>query len=254
MMKIYLEVSIMKRIFLFVLMLLLTQHLFCENLNIDEALFEGINIKDSSYDFKDGEADFKFNIAYSPFLPAGGIYSIIDTITGKEAIVQIGFAEVDKSPYTIYLPEYIYNFFSSSYDKEIDKLNLKIKFLAWNREGEESNSFNIYSLIVKPEDTKKEISKNGEDLYYIQLGAFSYYQNSYPVIYKLLPSLEVVPKFYMVKKVVETKDKSVEIYRVLAGPYSFDSAKEITKNINSGKKATVFMHSSESVLKEFDKE
>jgi hypothetical protein len=121
--------------------------------------------------------------------------------------------------------------------------------LAWNREGEEASNLDIFNLIVKPEDSVNEMSKNNSDSYYIQLGAFSYYQNSYPVIVSLLPLLNVLPKFYMIK----SGDSDSNMFKVLAGPYNLDKAREIAKNINMSKKASVFIFSGKNIIKDNEK-
>jgi len=237
----------MKKIFYcFLLFVLLLLFFNGEEIDIKDVEFKGLNVKESTYEFDKNELKGNYNIVYSPFLPAGGIYSIKDVKTGKEAIVQVGFAEVDKSPYIIYMPEYLFNFFASSHENDVKSLQLKIKFLAWNREGEEANNLNIYSLVVKPEDAIEEITENGKNVYYLQIGAFSFYQNSYPLIIKLLPSLKVVPRFYMVKK-----DKDNEMFRVLAGPYTIEKAREISKDINTAKKSKIYIKSGEKVLTDF---
>jgi hypothetical protein len=242
----------MKKIIIILIALLLLFVFFNgDKIDLQEVVFEGIDMNNTSYKFTGGELDFNYNIVYSPFLPAGGIYSITDTVTGKEAIIQIGLAEVDESPYMLYLTENLFNFFASSYEKEIKKIKFKIKFLAWNKEGEEAANLNIYNLIVTPENSIEKIKKNGEDQFYLQIGAFSYYQNSYPIIINLLPSLKVTPKFYMVTKNGENEKPGM--FRVLAGPYSLEKARDIAKSINAKKKSTVFIKSSNTVLKEFGK-
>jgi len=235
----------MNKKILIIMFIFLLLFLNGEKIDIQDVLFEGINIKSASYKFDENELNKNYNLIYSPFLPAGGVYSIVDVKTGKEAIVQVGFAEVDKTPYVIYLPDYLFNYFISSYNETVNSIKFKIKFLAWNREGEEANNLNIYSLVVKPEESMKEINQNGKNVYYLQIGAFSFYQNSYPIIIKLLPSLKVVPRFYMIKK----KDED-DMFRVLAGPYTLEKAREIAKEINSSKKAKIFIKSGENVISE----
>ncbi len=233
-----------KIILISVILLFIQALLVAVDLDIDKVEFDGLNIAASKYKDEAKELEQKFNIAYSPLLPADGVYVITDAQTGKQAVVQVGYAEVDKSPYALYLPESIFNFFLKGYEKPVDRIKLKVKFLAWNKEGEEANDLNLFNLVIKPENALAEISKNGLNNYYIQLGAFSYYQNSYPVIISLLPLLDVLPKFYMVKSGVENSN----MFRVLAGPYSLDKAREIARNINLTKKGAVFIHSGENII------
>ncbi|MCK4796976.1 MAG: SPOR domain-containing protein [Spirochaetes bacterium] len=246
-----LSICVVKKITIFIMILVACSSFSQNNIvDIEKVIFEGINTESYTSEIEDGEADIKYSIIYSPFLPAGGIYSITDNITGKEAIVQIGYAKVDRNPYLLYLPDYLFKFFTKSYEKEVEKIKLKVKFLAWNREGEESFYLNFQSLIVKPEDSFLAISKDGADKHYIQIGAFSYYQNSYPVIVDMIPYLKISPHFYLIKKEIIKDDKTIEMYRVLVGPYSVESAKKIVKEINSSKGTSVFIHSGKSIINE----
>ncbi len=241
----------MNRKIFFVFFLFITVLIFNETLDIKNINFEGVNINTSKY--KTEKNISNYNIAYSPILPAGGIYSAIDDSTGKEAIIQIGYAKVDESPYTIYMPEHIFNFFSQGYKDKTDKIKVKLKFLAWNKDEEEGIGLNLTDLIVMPDDSLSAINKIGKEKYFIQLGAFSYYQNSYDLINNLFPMMQVTPKFFIIKIEVKTGNETNVIYKILAGPYSMESAQEISQKINSSKKAKVYINSGETILKESEK-
>jgi hypothetical protein len=180
-------------------------------------------------------------------LPAGGIYSVTDNTTGKEAIVQIGYTIVNQSPYTLYLPEYLFSFFISTYEKKPETLNLKIKFLGWNKIGAESLYLDVQSLMVEPENSVTEIKKNGKDKFYLQLGSYSFQQNAFPAITDMLPYLELRPHFYLIR-IDLGKDK--QAYRILAGPYSQVEAKRITETLNSNKKTSIFIQNYDAIVKE----
>jgi hypothetical protein len=221
--------------------------------DVEQVVFTGINIDTSDYKNNKDENKTNYSIVYSPFLPSGGIYSLIDKNSGKEAIIQIGNAMVNQSPFNLYISNDLFNFFSSFYPDKKDKLNLYVKFLAWNKKDNESDFLNLSNLIVKLEDSYAEITKNGLDKYYIQLGSFSYYQNSYTLISDMMPYLKIVPQFYLVKKqITVNNNEKKDTYRLLVGPYSLDDAREITKKINDNKKTTVFIHSGEAILKEYN--
>jgi hypothetical protein len=221
-------------------------------LDVDQIDFQAVNLEQSIYKESKEEIDANFSIVYSPFLPAGAIYSIIDKSSGKEAVVQIGKANVNKSPYILYLPDNIFKFFTFGSTSKDVKITLKVKFLAWNKNGNEADSLNLSKLIVNTEDSYREVSKQGLDKYYIQLGSFSYYQNSYLLMTEMMPYLKIVPQFYLFKKTftIENNEKK-ETYRLLVGPYSIEDAREISTKINYNKKMSVFIHSGETILKEF---
>ncbi len=235
------------------LLLIMTLALFSQNniLDIDKISFEGFNLAQSPYKAEEKEIENNYSVVYSPLLPTGAIYSIKDISTGKEAIVQIGYLQVDNSPYALYIPEYLFNFFSKFYKEKKEKIEFKIKFLAWNKIGEESIYLNLLSLIVNENNSLNEVNKNGANKNYIQLGAFSYYQNSYPVIEEMIPYLKIIPRFYIFKKETTLNNEKKIVYRLLAGPYSLEEAREITNNINSQKKANVIIHTTETIIKEF---
>lgn len=218
---------------------------FGQDRELEKIDFIGISL--SRYNEKPSETEQtkKFNIAYSPILPAGAVYSITDKTTGKEAVVEIGLLVVNQSPYNIYLNDHLYNFFSEGLSPQPEKVNLKLKFLGWNKEGEEARYLDIQSLIIEPDFSINEISKNGKDKYYIQLGSYSYHQNAYPAITELLPFLEIRPHFYMIKK---EADKNKPLFRVLAGPYTIDDARRVVNLLNKKKSSNYYLQSSESVI------
>lgn len=248
----------MKKIFIFLLLLFSSFFITYTQDNVstlDNVIFEGVNIDLTSYKAKFNETDENYNIVYSPFLPAGAIYSIVDIKTGKEAVIQIGNSQVDKSPYILYLPGYLFNFFSKYQTENTEKISLKIKFLAWNKDNVKSTHLNILSLIVNEYNSYDQVIQNGSDKYYIQLGAFTYYQNSYPIIEDMIPYLKIIPSFYIFKKELTIKNENKIIYRILAGPYSSEQeARVIAKNINAKKKTNVVVHSAESIKKEYGNE
>lgn len=228
--------------------------IFSQNniLDIDKISFEGFNLSQSTYKAEEKEIENNYSVIYSPFLPTGAIYSIKDKNTGKEAIVQIGYLQVDDSPYALYIPEYLFEFFSKFYKEKKEKIEFTIKFLAWNKTGEESRYLNLLSLVVNENNSLDEVNKNGSNKNYIQLGAFSYYQNSYPVIEEMIPYLKIIPRFYIFKKEITLNNEKKIIYRLLAGPYSLEEAREIANKINSQKKTTVvIIHSTETIIKEY---
>lgn len=216
--------------------------------SIEDLVFYGLNIETSDYKGNKEELEKHFSIAYSPFLPAGAIYEIKNIKTGKTAIVQIGIAEVNKSPFVLYLPNNLFSFFSSPGEKEIE---LKLKFIGWNKDSEKAVYLDILNYIVVPENAISEIKENGKECYYLQLGAFTYYQNAYPQILKMIPFIKVVPKFYLVKlKHQETKD----LYRIIAGPfYSLKEIRQIGEEINNKiKDAKIYIKTGENILKELN--
>ncbi|HOV14181.1 MAG TPA: hypothetical protein PK771_07850, partial [Spirochaetota bacterium] len=159
----------MRKIILFIL-IIISINVYSNEIDIQKIDFVGVNIANQKDKFDNSEAGVKYNICYSAILPAGGIYCISDSVTGKESIVQIGFSVVNHSPYIIYMPDELYKFFTSTYDKSIDKLNLKVKFIGWNKSESESMYLDLQSLVVEPDNSINEIKKNGDDKVYIQLG------------------------------------------------------------------------------------
>ncbi len=214
--------------------------------------FEAVNSAVSELKIEDGELKNKYNIAYSSFLPAGGIYSALDKATGKEAIIQIGLAKVNKSPYTLYMPEAMFNFFAVSGDKKADKVNLELTFLGWHKNSEEALYLDIMNFIVEPEASIKEITDNGLEKNYIQIGAFNFYQNAYPQIVKVIPLFKIIPRFYLLKA-GENVDKDTNIYRILAGPFTLDEARALVKEINKNIKYDyIYIHSGETIISKFN--
>lgn len=248
----------MRKIFTFLFLVLSSFFIIYSQNNVsslDNVVFEGVNIELTSYKSEFKEAENNYNIVYSPFLPAGAIYSIKDIKTEKEAVIQIGTSQVNKSPYILYLPEYLFNFFSKFQTEKTEIIKLKIKFLAWNKDSVKSTHLNILSLIVNEYNSYDQVTLNGKDKYYIQIGAFTYYQNSYPIIEDMIPYLKIIPSFYIFKKELMIKDESKTIYRILAGPYSSEQeARTIANNINKKKNTNVVVHSAESVIKEYSVE
>ena len=222
--------------------------------NVEQLTFEGININNSPYKIDEAEENTSYNLVFSPLLPTDAIYLITDETTKKEAIIQIGHTQVDKSPYYLYMPTELFNFFSKVYENPVETLSIKVKFLGWNKKGEESSFLNLHNLIVKEENSLYEITNNGLDKYYIQIGAFSYYQNAYPVIIDVMPLLDALPKFYILKKDVNINGENKSLYRILVGPYQLEEARRISKLINAKKNASVFLHSAESIISEYSGE
>ena len=240
----------MKKIVFKFIFLNLLYILFSQDIDIQKVDFVGVNVANHLDKFDDSERTIKYNLAYSAILPAGGVYNVTDPITGKEALVQVGYSIVNQSPYIIYLSQEMFNFFISTYDKKPNTIKLTIKFLGWNKTGEESQYLDLQSLVVEPDKSLKEITKNGNDKYYIQLGAYSYHQNAFPGITEMLPFLEVRPHFYLIKKDLKKDKDGKTVYRVMAGPYNLDDAKRITGVLNSIKKKSLFIQSMSNIIKE----
>lgn len=244
----------MKKIYLMILFLLLLVNINAEEvkeINIQKVTFEGVNIKNHPGTFKTaGEGSIKYNIAYSSILPPDGIYKVTDPVTGKEAIIQIGYFMVNTAPTTLYLTDNLFSFFSENYDKSVDRVRLKLKFLGWGKDSDSSEFLDIQSLVVEPDKAFSGIKQNGSDKYYIQLGSYEFFQNSFPKITEMLPYLELRPKFYMVKYKLKKSKGPVTVYRVLAGPYNKNDAKDIVKIIKTLRDDEVFMWSSKSILKQ----
>lgn len=234
----------MKKTHLILIFLLISLSAYAQDaiVDINDVRFNVVSIEGLDDEIIEEDKNLKFNMAYSPFLPARGIYLAKDAVSGKEAIVQIGFAKVDEFPYNLYLQKNLFDFFSG---KDV-KLNLK--FIGWNKKGESSIYLDLESLVVKPNRSIKEIKKNGTEKYYIQLGAFSFYQNAYPIIMDVMPYLKINTNFYMIQKEIIKRNKKKNMYRVLVGPYSEKTAKEVAKKINLNIKASAFIHSGESIL------
>ena len=245
----------MKKLFIVIILVFLSFFIIYsggEVSSLSDVVFEGINVDSTPYKSELKEAEENYNIVYSPFLPSGAIYSIKDIKTGKEAVIQIGNSQVDQSPYILYLPGYLYNFFSKYQVEKTEKISLKIKFLAWNKDSVKSAHLNILSLIVNEYNSYEQVMQNGSDKYYIQLGAFTYYQNAYPIIEEMIPYLKIIPSFYIFKKELKIENANKIIFRILAGPYSSEQeARTIAKNINVKMKTNVVVHSAESIKKEY---
>ncbi len=239
----------MKKIILFLFIFLISTAV-AQDFSTEEIKFKGKELSAAGMDPNSGELEIKFNIAYSPILPAGAIYSLMDISTGYETIVQIGFAPVNHDPLAIYLPDQTFNFFQKPYDIKTDSFNLKVKFLAWNKEGESSEYLNIKSLVVDHENSISKIALENPDDSYIQIGSFRHYQNAYPMITEMLPFLEIKPNFYLVASEIFVDNKKQTIYRIFAGPYDKSSANKLRAEINEKKGKTVFIKTGDSIVKE----
>lgn len=188
-----------------------------------------------------------FNAAYSSALPAGCIYKIKSLQNNREVIVQIEYHPGNLHNNTIYISDEAYNFLRIENSSLEENMNVQLSFLGWWNEKAQSDFLNIQSLIVEPEDSCREIVQNGLDKYYIQLGAFEFYQNSFGRITNLLPYLQVRPNFYMTK--TKSKTSNEDVFRVLAGPYTHEDAVRITNFINSFSKDSVMLKSSTAAIK-----
>ncbi|MCG8570327.1 MAG: hypothetical protein MJB14_09320 [Spirochaetes bacterium] len=239
----------MKRFFIIIFLINLL-NLAAEEINLAKITFEGVNLKKKKKTFQESESKSKFNIAFSSILPHDGIYRITDEVTGKEAIIQIGYYMTKTPPKTLYLPDYLFSFLANAYEKKIDKVSLKLQFLGWAKTESESDFLNIQSLVISPENAATKIVENGDNQYYIQLGSYEYYQNSFPKITEMLPFLEVRPNFYMMRYQMKKNNQDILVYRVLAGPYDKNIAKKLLKVIHSTRDKTVFMKSGKTILKE----
>lgn len=188
-----------------------------------------------------------FNAAYSSALPVGCIYKIKSSQNNHEVIVQIEYYPSNLPNNTIYISDAAYDFLAIEQSSLECNINVQVSFLGWQSEKAQSDFLNIQSLVVEPKDSIREIIQNGLDKYYIQLGAFQFYQNSFGRITNLLPYLQVQPNFYMMK--TESKTSGEDIFRVLAGPYSHDDAVRISGFINSLSKDPVMLKSSTDAIK-----
>jgi len=232
-----------------ILFLSASLNMFAQDMNINDITFTGVSVKPYVEDFNLKESA-NFNITYSSILPYNGIYKVVDVATKKEAIIQVGYVMKKLPPSTLYLSETMYDFFAES--EEVKELELQVKFLGWStKDGEETDFLDIKSLVVKPSNSENAIIANGTDKYYLQLGSYSYYQNSYPKITEMLPYLEIRPNFFMIKKKVMINDEEKTVFRVLAGPYTKENAAAIAVNINKSKdpeeKDRVFLKAGETV-------
>ncbi|MBP7553771.1 MAG: SPOR domain-containing protein [Spirochaetes bacterium] len=237
-----------------IFILLATVAIFSDDIEIGSIEFEAIKISELKSSIDTSEIYQKYNIAYSSILPEGAIYSITDKITGLEAVIQIGYSSADSHPKNIYITDNLYDFFAKNYEKKPDKIGLSIRFAGWNQESDGSVYANIEELVVNPENSPSEIQKNESDKYFIQLGSFSYYQNAYPQISNMLPVMLKKPKFYLIKKNIMKDGKKTEIYRVLAGPYSFSEARSISEEVNTKYNASVFFQSRDRALSDINGE
>lgn len=239
----------MRKLLLFLYLSISASLIFSDEIDIQKLDFIGVSINNHLDKFDDSEKNIKYNLAYSAILPAGGIYCLTDTITGKEAIIQIGYSIVNQSPYILYLSHDLFEFFTSTYEKKIDKLNLKVKFLGWNKNKDENETMylDLQSLVIEPDTSIDAIKKNGDDKVYIQLGSYTYHQNAFPGITELLPYLEVRPNFYLIKKEI---NENKQIYRVLAGPYNLNDARRIVDLLNKKKDKSTFIKTIKNILEE----
>ncbi|MBP5706433.1 MAG: hypothetical protein J6W76_04035, partial [Spirochaetales bacterium] len=121
-----------------------------------------------------------YSLVYSSILPEGGVYVATDYITGAEAIVQIGYSRLETSPNKLFMSPKLYEHFCSKYDQTVDTVALKMKFIGWNKSDTDMASLSLDRLIVTPNISYEEINKIDDDKYYIQLGSYHFYQNSYP--------------------------------------------------------------------------
>lgn len=188
-----------------------------------------------------------FNAAYSSALPVGCIYKIKAQQNNREVIVQIEHHPENLQNDTVYLSDDAYNFLTLEKSSLEQSMNVQLSFLGWCNERAQSDFLNIQSLVVEPKDSRREIIQNGLDKYYIQLGAFEFYQNSFGLITNLLPYLQIRPNFYITKTVSRTSHE--DVFRVLAGPYSYDDAVRISGFINSFSKDSVMLKSSTGAIK-----
>ncbi|MCH5150058.1 MAG: hypothetical protein J1G30_05255 [Spirochaetales bacterium] len=188
-----------------------------------------------------------FNAAYSSALPAGCIYKIKTQQNNREVIVQIEYHPKNLQNNTVYLSDDVYNFLTLEDSSFESDMNVQLSFVGWCNEKAQSDFLNIQSLVVEPKDSRREIIQNGLDKYYIQLGAFQFYQNSFGLITSLLPYLQVRPNFYITKTSAQTSCE--DVFKVLAGPYSHDDAVRISGFINSFSKDSVMLKSSTDAIK-----
>jgi len=231
----------MKRTFIVILILNISFLLISEGLDISKIEFSGLNIKlllnEANY-----ESSTYYNIAYSSILPADAIYLVEDTVTGKEAIIQISPISIDSPPYTIYLTDEQFQFFTSTYEKNVDFLRLNLRFLGWNKK---ENNYSKLPNIITPDKSYEQILKNNNDSSYIQIGSFSHYQNGYSLINDFLYILSLSPNFYVIKSKVNDK----YVYKILVGPYSEKDALSIMIN-NNLKDRNIFIKNYNSVIKD----
>ena len=188
-----------------------------------------------------------YNVAFSSVLPERGIYKMVSSSTKHEAIIRVGYSQISTPSDVVYVTDDLYDFFASHDSVAPTIVTAKLTFLGWSEEGdkEAGNDFlNLQSLVIKPDDVAKKAAENDDDTMYIQLGSFSFYQNSYPRITQLLPYLELRPEFYMVEEDVGGK----KVFRVMAGPYAKKDAIKITKIINATQKDAVYLQGKEALM------
>jgi len=230
----------MKRFFIVILVFEVSFLLISQELDISKIKFSGLSIKSLPEEIY--ESSSCYNIAYSSILPADAIYIAEDTVTGKEAIIQISPVNTDSSPYIIYLTEKQFQFFTSTYEKSIDFLTLNLTFLAWSKKNK---NYSKKPKIISPDKSYERILKNSNDSSYIQIGSFSFYQNGYSLITELLDILSLTPDFYIIKSKVNDK----YLYKILAGPYSQSDASDIMIN-NKLKERNIFIKNYSSVIED----
>lgn len=235
----------MKKIILTVVLFIFTVGLYSQEVNISDIKFKMLKTSSFRSTFENIRRDV-YNLSYSSILPVNGIYKVRCTSTAKEAIIQIGYSMTNTPPDTLYISDDLFGFFTDG--GKGSSPEVRLTFLGWSETAAkpENDFLNIQSLVIPPEKVYSKVTENGEDKFYIQLGSFSFYQNSYPKITQLLPYLELKPNFFM----VEYKEKDNKVYRVLAGPYSREDAIKITRTINSNTKEPVYLQSGATIIKQ----
>ncbi len=238
----------MKKMFTMYILLLSLIKINPQDVNISNIKFQVEKISAYTSTFINVRTDV-YNIAYSSILPDNGIYKIVSLSNNREAIIQIAYSMTSTPPEKLYITDNLYSFFGSNDPAVTGKIETKLVFLGWsNTNSDAENDFlNIQNMVVPPENAMSQLTTNGGEKFYIQLGSFSYYQNSYPKITQLLPYLELRPSFFMVEHSEASKNK---VYRVLAGPYSREDAIKISRTINSKVKEPVYLKTGESIIKQ----
>lgn len=235
----------MKNLFIFFLTII-TFSSFSQN--IESITFKLEKISNFEETFKKINKSH-YNIAFSSILPANAVYKIVAN-NNMSGIVQIGSLDLQTDPVNIYIKDEFYDFLKNK-DTASNSDEVKLIFLGWNYTDKNKNEFvDIKQLIVTPSTSLNEVINNGKDKYYIQLGSYSYYQNSFPRITEMLPFLEFKPRFYMMKQNIKKDGKKIDVYRVLAGPYHKDIAENISQIINKEQNNNILLRSAESIIEE----
>lgn len=245
-----LKVIAMKKIMTVMMILCAAWAVNAADFNISSLVFVASDFTKCETDMSLPAESQNYSLVYSSILPEGGVYVATDYITGAEAIVQIGYSRLEAAPDKIFMPTSLYTHFSSKYDKEVDTVALKMKFIGWNKNDSDMASLSLDRLIVTPNISYEEINKIDDDKYYIQLGSYHFYQNSYPRIIELLPILDTYPKFYILKKTMSKNEKLIDVYRVLSGPFDYEEAKKLADDINSKSSSKVFIQSQKKIKNE----